>query len=643
MKRISLVGTVCLILAGASSASGAEPRVIILGFDGVEPTIVEEMMAAGELPNLSAIRDSGSYAHLGSSNPPQSPTAWSSFATSTFPGNHGIYDFLRRTPKNYRPGVGFGSVVKPKLAPDGSLAEPPSFKSIRQGKTFWKAANEQGARCKILSVPFAFPADDLNESCMLSGLGVPDIRGTTSTFFLMSEDAAQAKNLSGGKLLPLRFNGDRATVVLEALRHPETRKFLNVSVGVVADRTEKRVTLELPDQTISLGEGEWSQWIEWKIDVTPKYTVYAISRIHVLEAGDTVRLYMTCLQFDPTRPYMRMTTPPDYGSELFERYGHFKTIGWIYDTHALRQDALTEQLFLDDVKNTMAWRETLTLDELDRGNMDLLISVWTGTDRVAHLFWRFRDPAHPQYTEEGARLFGKAVENTYKQMDAIIGKVRERLNPGDLLMIISDHGFHSFRKGFNVNTWLIRNGYLAVIGMSNPQTASNPKPFLQGYDWNRTKAYSLGLGSIFLNLQGREGQGTVSPADADALIEEIRAKLLAVTDPDTGDKIFSAIYTRDEYTGPASGDAPDLQLGYAEGYQSTKNAAKGAAPAELFEPNNDKWSGEHAASDVATTPGIFFANKTLTSDTPRIVDIGVTALEYLGKDVPLEMEGKGLL
>ena len=279
MKRLSLVSAVCLILAGASSASGAEPRVIILGFDGVEPTIVEEMMAAGELPNLSAVRESGSYAHLGSSNPPQSPTAWSSFATSTFPGNHGIYDFLRRTPKNYRPGVGFGSVVKPKLAPDGSLAEPPSFKSIRQGQTFWKVANEQGARCKILSVPFAFPADDLDESCMLSGLGVPDIRGTTSTFFLMSEDATQAKNLSGGKLLPLRFTGDRATVALEALRHPQTRKFLKVSVGVVVDRTEKRVTLELPNKTIPHGQGEWSEGTEGESAVRPECADAAVSRV----------------------------------------------------------------------------------------------------------------------------------------------------------------------------------------------------------------------------------------------------------------------------------------------------------------------------------------------------------------------------
>ncbi len=625
------------------SSASAEKRVIILGFDGVEPSIVDAMMKEDELPNLARLQHQGTFQRLQSSNPPQSPTAWSSFTTSKYPGNHGVYDFLRRTPKNYRPGVGFGSVVRPKLGADGSLTRAPAFKNIRKGKSFWQIANEQGTRCKILSVPFAFPAEDLSDSCMLSGLGVPDIRGTTSTFFLMSDSFTKASSMSGGRQVPLIFEGDRAVAVIEGIRNPKTRKYVQVPLTVEADRVAHRVRFDLAGTEIELGEGEWSGWLEWTFDVSAKYSVRAISRIHVLEAGEQVRLYMTCLQFHPEDPFMRFTTPPSYAEELAERYGFFKTIGWIFDTHALRQDALTEALFLDDVAKTMAWRERLTLDELERGQFELLISAWTGTDRVAHTFWRYRDPKHPAYTDEGAATFGRAVEDTYTKMDSIIGKVMEKLADDDLLMVLSDHGFHSFRKGFNVNTWLIRNGYLAVKGGSDAQTDYTEKAFLQGFDWQNTRAYSLGLGSIFLNLQGREGQGTVDPADGDALIAEIRTKLLALTDPETGDAIFSGIYTRDDYEGIAQADAPDLQLGYAEGYQSTKDAAKGAAPEEVFVPNLDKWSGEHAASDVATTPGIFFSNHAIGANDPRIVDLGVTALAYLGKDVPADFEGESLL
>lgn len=623
-------------------AEGEKGRVIILGFDGVEPTIVDAMIENGELPNLAALRDQGTYSRLASSNPPQSPTAWSSFTTSTHPGNHGVFDFLRRSPARYIPRVGFGSVVPATLGADGALTREPRFDNIRKGKSFWQVANEQGAQVKVLSVPFAFPAEDLEESCMLASLGVPDIRGTQSWFFYLSDGFEEAERLSGGEKIPLTFEGDVATVDIPGIQNPTTKEYATVPMQIEADRAAKSITVTVGDQVVELQEGTWSKWLKWEFEVSSAWTVHAISRVHALEVGEQVRLYTTCLQFDPENPLMQFTSPPSYADELRERYGDYKTVGWIFDTHALRQDAMTEDMFLQDVEETMTWREQLTLDELDRGNFDMLISAWTGTDRVSHLFWRYRDPLHPMYTEEGNAQYGQAVETTYRRMDEIIGKVMTKLEDDDLLMVLSDHGFHSFRRGFNVNTWLIRNGYLAVRGKRNPETASNDKRFLQGYDWKRSKAYGLGLGSIFLNLKGREGEGTVDPADAGALIEEIRAKLLEVTDPETGDKVFSAVYTRDEYQGGASADAPDIQLGFAEGYQSTKRGASGSAPKELFEEVDDKWSGEHAASDTEITPGIFFSNQAIAGQ-PHLVDLGVTALTYLGKDVPSTFEGTSLL
>jgi predicted AlkP superfamily phosphohydrolase/phosphomutase len=425
---------------------------------------------------------------------------------------------------------------------------------------------------------------------------------------------------------------------------------VKVPLNLKVDRAKHEVEVTVQGTTTTLRETEWSDWVEVTFEVTPKYSVSAISRFYPMEIGEHVTIYMSCLQFHPSRPYMRLTTPPTYGAELEKRYGLFKTIGWIYDTHALRLDAMTEQVFLDDVQQTMAWRAQLTLDEIDRGNFDLLVSAWTGTDRTAHMFWRYRDPEHALYTPEGAAQFGAAVEDTYRHMDQIVGKVMAKLSDDDLLLIISDHGFHSFRKGFNVNTWLIRNGYLAVTGTDDPETAHNPNKFLDlgrkpgrvGYDWANSRAYSIGLGSIFLNLKGREGKGTVEPGDADSLIAEIRSKLLDVVDPENGAKVFNEVYTRDVYKGSASAEAPDIQLGYAEGYQSTKATVSGVAPKEVFEVNDDKWSGEHAASDRESSRGILFSNKPFGSSDPEIIDIGVTALSYLGKNVPSDFEGKNI-
>jgi len=631
--------------AAASAASAeAAPRVIILGFDGVEPSIVDAMLTAGELPNLAKLRDAGTYQRLASSNPPQSPTAWSSFATCVRPGNHGIYDFLRRNPASYMPGLGFGITKHPELAPDGALAKPARYEGYRRGETFWAAANGQGARCKLLIVPFAYPLEPLHDCSMLAGLDVTDIRGTQSTFFALSEHFTEQEDVAGGVRLPLKFEGDTATVKVPGLRHPQDRRtFVEAPLKVSVDRTARTVTVALQGQTAKLAEGAWSEWLEWAFEVTPKFTIKAISRLYVLEAGDAVRLYMTCLQIHPREPYLPISVPDAYSADVADRYGLYRTVGWSYDTKALQKDEMTEDMFLEDARRRMAWIGTLMVDEIELGRFDLLIAAWTATDRVAHMFWRYRDPDHPLYTAEGAAKYGRTVEETYIKMDDIVGEAMARLKPDDLLMIMSDHGFHSFRKGFSANTWLVRNGYLTVKGQGDRKTAYTDTKYLQGYDWSKTKAYGLGLGSLFLNLQGRERNGIVSPEEAPALLKELRDKLLTVTDPDTGAKVLRNVYLQpDVYTGAAEADAPDIQLGYAEGYQTAKPSAAGAAPKDILIPNDDKWSGEHAASDVEDTPGIFFANKA-TAQKPSLIDLGVTALEYLGLPVPAAFEGRSLL
>jgi predicted AlkP superfamily phosphohydrolase/phosphomutase len=230
----------------------------------------------------------------------------------------------------------------------------------------------------------------------------------------------------------------------------------------------------------------------------------------------------------------------------------------------------------------------------------------------------------------------------YRQMDTIVGSVMERLGPDDTLLVLSDHGFKSFHTGFSVNTWLARNGYLGVKKQANAADAATDTKYLQGIDWPRTKAYGLGLGSVYLNLAGRESQGIVAPADARALLEELRARLLEVTDPSTGEKILDGVHLgRDIYAGAQVEHAPDLQLGFRDGYQMNKASAAGAVPEAVLSPNDDKWSGEHAAADVNHAHGILFANRPL-KDGPAIIDLGVTALAAFGIAAPEDYEGKDL-
>ncbi|MCL4219454.1 MAG: alkaline phosphatase family protein, partial [Candidatus Hydrogenedentes bacterium] len=558
--------------------------------------------------------------------------------------------FIRRDPRGPAgpmPLVGTGRMEHPSFNEDQSLAKEAWAEAYRKGDSFWLAADQQGIKSKILNVPFVFPADNLKNGLQLCALGVPDLRGTTSTFFVISDsfsDAEQKSRLSGGENVPIQFDaGDTGSVNMPGPRDVRVKfgsegAYTEVPLKVSVDRKGQQGTAEVNGRKVELQQGQWSEWLEWDFKLTQDYHVHSITRFYPLEIGQKVRIYMSCQQFHPEKPFIPFSTPPEYTKELKDRYGLYKTIGWAYDTHALRQDGLTEDAFLGDVAYTMGWREKLTLDEIERGNFDLLVSVWTATDRVGHMFWRFRDPKHPLYDPVGAEKYGKALENCYKRCDEIVGNVMAKLEDTDTLMILSDHGFESWRTGFNVNTWLAEQGYLKI---SDPVKAD--RGFLMGMDWANSQAYSVGLGSVYINEKGRETGGIVDKGESGNMIAEIKDRLLQVKDPVTGQKVFTNVYTRDDYKGIAIEEAPDIALGYNRYFQSAKAAAKGAAPENMWEVNDDKWSGEHAASDVAWIPGIFFCNRLVEKSDPNILDLGVTALNLLECDVPSDFEGDPLV
>jgi predicted AlkP superfamily phosphohydrolase/phosphomutase len=387
----------------------------------------------------------------------------------------------------------------------------------------------------------------------------------------------------------------------------------------------------------SLRQGQWSDWIEFEFSMSPKYTVRGIARFFPTEIGRQVRLYMSCVQFDPRDPYAAMSHPEGYAGDLAERYGLYKTIGWSYDTHAIRNGALAEAAFMDDVRRTMAWRERLTLDEIERGGFDLLASAWTATDRVGHMFWRFRDEQHPAYDPARAQIFGQALEETYRIMDRIVGNIAAKLGEKDLLMVFSDHGFGTWRRGVSVNNWLMDNGWMSV---RNPKAAENG--FLMGLDWSQTQAYAIGLSSLYLNVRGRETNGILPAEQRASKARELRDQLMQLRDSATGAKVFRTISLRDEYRGARLEEAPDLLLGYARGYQNSKAAVGGGISGDLFHPNDDPWSGDHVATSAADIPGMFFCNRPAEKKDPHLLDLAPTALRWLKLDAPSEFEGDEL-
>ena len=280
---------------------------------------------------------------------------------------------------------------------------------------------------------------------------------------------------------------------------------------------------------------------------------------------------------------------------------------------------------------------------LDRVRKGAVVCVFDATDRIQHMFWRYLEEGHPAARGAATNGDGRpggahadAIQELYEHNDAMVGRIRDRLRDGDCLMVISDHGFTSFRRGINLNAWLLENGYLVL-----KEGAKGEGEWLREVDWSRTKAYALGLTGIYLNIEGREAEGSVKPGEEAAAVKaELAERLSGLRDPERDElAIREAFDTSALYQGPYLRNGPDLLIGYAEGYRISWDGATGVVAGPVFEDNTKAWSGDHCV-DPRLVPGVFFSNKPIHRDDPALIDIAPSALWLFGVEPPPHMDGK---
>src|SRR5262249_38737591 len=264
---------------------------------------------------------------------------------------------------------------------------------------------------------------------------------------------------------------------------------------------------------------------------------------------------------------------------------------------------------------------------LNRFHDGFLFYYFGNVDQVSHMMWRARDPGHPAYDPASDPQFAHVVEDLYVGLDAVVGRTLDTLGERDLLVVMSDHGFASWRRAFHLNSWLRNNGYLrATLGPT--EDASIP---FGNIDLSHTRAYAVGLNGLYVNLQGREAYGTVAPADREALAKEIAAKLVATIDPATGAPAVSRVFRREEvYDVDGHEDiAPDLIVGYAKGTRSSDESALGGLAPEVIVDNRDPWSGDHCI-DPAAVPGVLLSSRPLRKPAPNLQSLASAILAELG-------------
>jgi len=619
-------------------------RLIVLGLDGMDPVLIEKYMSQGKLPHLSNLAEKGSYHELETTNPPISPVAWSSFMTGCHPAKHNIFDFLSRDPKTYLPELSSARIGSPKrILPLGKYNIPlskPEIKGMRKSVPFWKILGDSGIFSTILRIPVTFPPEKFRGH-LLSGMCAPDLKGSQGTFSFYTSDKNRIKKREGGMNIPVTIDGNRIETTISGpentmLKNPEEMK---LPLSITIDKNKKEAILEVSGQKISLKEKTFSNWIQITFRPGLWIKIRAICRFYINQMDPAFEMYVTPLNIDPEKPALPISHPFIYSVYLSKLLGSFITLGEANDTWALNEGILSEEAFLElSYFNHQEWEDML-FNAMSKTKKGAVVSWFETTDSIQHMFYRYLDEKHPALHTDQANMGPEVMEQLYAKMDDLVGKVMAKLDKKDILIVMSDHGIKSFRRGINMNSWLYLNGYLAL-----KEGYQQSEEWFKDVDWEKTKAYGLGLGGIYLNIKDREAQGTVPQGnEAKALKKEIIAKLNGLKDEENGQTAINTVFDRDDLPpGPYKENCPDLIVGYNEGYRVSWDSVTGKVNNILFEDNTKAWSGDHCI-DSRIVPGIFFCNRKINTESPAIIDIAPTILNLFGLESPKHMDGRNLI
>jgi predicted AlkP superfamily phosphohydrolase/phosphomutase len=555
-------------------------KTLILGFDSFDPAVFEEMAGRSQLPNLEKLSQGGGYAKLDVCSPPQTEVSWTSIATGADPGGHGIFDFVHRDPVSYTPYV---SILPMRKSAAGEQFVPPYT-----AKTFFEEAADMGYPATALWWPAMFPARPALPINTLPGLGTPDIRGQLGVGTLLTTEDEQPQKTGVAKLSPEGRNR-----FIGALPGPQTPgrdgpRTISLPLTLeVLDGASARLTID--SRQLDLRLGQWSEIVELRFKAGLLLSIHAITRFIATSLNDVVRVYVLPLQIHPLHSPWHYASSASFSKKLWNDVGPYLTLGWPQDTTGLEDGCITDDQFLELCQSIFDRRIQILYHLMKDFHEGVLASIFDDLDRVQHMFFRDRMDV---------------VQDWYKRLDRFVGEVTSRVEAWSgkyRYIILSDHGFSHFTKKVHLNRWLLECDYLSM---------KNGGSDLNNVDWNNTRAYAVGLNSIYLNIAGREGQGIVSGGDVEPLLIEIKGKLLDWQDDGQSPIIQKVRLKHETYSGPYTRFGPDLIVGYGPGYRASAETGLGKAPHVALETNTDHWGADHCM-DAEVVPGVIFANRDL--------------------------------
>lgn len=606
-------------------------KVIVLGIDGMDPNIVDNLINEKKLPNLKKLSEIGFFSPLKTTNPAESPVAWASFITGKNPGKTNLFGFLQRDTNSYFPNY------SPTKFVEGNIDHFPYYINQRKGNAFWEIiSKEKKEKSAVLFCPETFPPEYENGS-IISGMEVPDIRGTTGAFTFYTTDSINY--LPGNNIIYLKSENNNFQTFIRGPVNwlSNNKEEVKIPVYINFEKKTSSLSIKIDESIIKIDEGQWSDWVKISFPLNSSTEISGIGKFYLSEASSKkISLYLSPINIDPQDPLFKISLPEKFSKEIVKNNGLFATLGWECDTWALNDGYLDEKAFLESAYQIFNERKKILFDKIKSEKYSMIISVFGELDRIQHMFWRYIDPKSELYEKNAQPQIKNAIFNYYKMVDDLIGQVSSMIDSSTTLFLVSDHGFAPFRRSVNLNSWLVQNGFMKLNKSNSAQNS-----FFKDVDWNNTKAYGLGIGGIYINLEGREKNGIVKSIQYDNLRNEIIKKLLQLEDPLTKEKVIHHVYKKENiYEGEYINSAPDLVIGLIPGYRVSQLSSLGSVEKNIFNDNLRKWSGDHVSVDPSFVPGVFFTNKNAELDPiPDIKDIAPAILNIFGVKIPQQMDG----
>ena len=294
----------------------------------------------------------------------------------------------------------------------------------------------------------------------------------------------------------------------------------------------------------------------------------------------------------------------------------------------------------------------------------------SGVDLCGHMLWRHHDAGHPHHDAEFARTstedwshrpgstWQEVVTDLYLRMDPLVGRVLDAAGERDIVIVMSDHGFESYRRKFSLNTWLLEQGYLVLKDgytkeLPESDAQRSPVYLLDAVDWSKTRAYGLGFNGLYLNLQGRERDNPATPdseagivqpgAEATQLLAELKTKLETLRDQDGTQVVLRADLATAVYDGPRVAEAPDVVVGHNALYGNSDEASSGRIPHEVLCDNlGGTFNGSHLMAPEVVE-GTILANRRVRPGAHRLEDLTVEVLRRYGVAIPADLKGQPVL